>query len=509
MTIINSLWDFITGTNRQGANATPTVTPYDYNNLYDALYALYNNDDAIVPDDTTRRLRTVVNRSVEFYASKMIPGKEFKVLTGDDETENTELQTAIEQVIKDSNLANNKAPMIRGFSLYGDSFIRVRGDKEKTYLEDISPFYVTDFEEDSRGFLNYLRIDIPVLDDNDLPVNYVEVWDMETKTLQIWQGQTTRTTPVKELGSPKETTYLSELGVDFIPVVHTKFRDNGDPRGQGCVYHALDKIYEANRVATRLHDLLFAFGEPVFIASANDKDAQGRPLPPPRVDTSASNSPVPSSPTITGVLGQIFGRLISLPGMSTLNSLIPDVDYSDALAILNAQMEELEKDLPELRWYALSPTEQSAMSGAALRTLLGAAVDRANEARNNFLASLSRAFEMALTIGIYNGIFPSSLGTFDSGDFDHELQVDSAWGESVSDKADIMAKLTGGGMPAKAAMRLAGFTEAQVAEAFPAGTGIGETSNTPPTVTTMPATKSGATIKGTPPKAGAAVVRVA
>lgn len=504
MTIINSLWDFITGTNKQGANATPTVTPYDYNNLYDALYALYNNDDAIVPDDTTRRLRTVVNRSVEFYASKMLPGQEIKVTS-----DSADVQAAIEQVIKDSNIANNKLPMVRGFSLYGDSFIRVRGDKEKTYLEDISPFYVTDFSEDSRNFITYLRIDIPVLDDNDLPANYTEVWDLDSLTLQIWQGQTSKTTPVKELGSPRETIAFSELGIDFIPIVHTKFRDNGDPRGQGCVYHALDKIYEANRVATRLHDLLFAFGEPVFIASANSTDAQGRPLPPPRIDTSASNSPVPSSQTVTGVLGQIFGRFISLPGLSTITSLIPDVDYADALAILNAQMEELEKDIPELRWYALSPTEQSAMSGTALRTLLGAAVDRANEARNNFLASLSRAFEMALTIGIYNDVFPASLGAFDSGDFEHELQVDSAWGESVSDKAAVMAALTGAGVPAKSAMLLAGFTSAQVEEAFPAGTGIGETPNTPPEVTTMPATKSGGVIKGTPPKAGSAVVRVA
>jgi hypothetical protein len=190
------------------------VTPYDYNNLYEALYALYNNDDAIVPDDTTRRLRTVVNRSVEFYAAKMIPGQEIKVMTGEDEeTQNAELQDAIQQVIKDSNLANNKAPMIRGFSLYGDSFIRVRGDKEKTYLEDLSVFYVTDFGEDSRGFLTYLRIDIPILDDSDLPANYTEEWDVETQTLRIWQGQTTRTTPINELGSPKETTYFSELGV--------------------------------------------------------------------------------------------------------------------------------------------------------------------------------------------------------------------------------------------------------------------------------------------------------
>lgn len=507
MTLINQFWDFITGTNRDGPGGTPSALPYDYNNLYDALYDLYNNDDAIIPDDTTRRLRTVVNRSVEFYAAKMLPGQEIKVTAntgeGDGETENIELQESIEQIIKDSNIGNNKSAMLRGFSLYGDSFIRVRGDREKSYLEDISPFYVTDFGEDSRGFLTYLRIDIPILDANDNPANYTEYWELATKTYRTWESQNNaRTTQINELGQPKETVRFSALGIDFIPIVHTKFRDNGDPRGQGCVYHALDKIYEANRVATRLHDLLFAFGEPVFIASANSTDAQGRPLPPPRVEA----APVATG-TGTGIIGavaEIFGRLIKMPGLSTITSLIPDIDYSDALAILNAQMEELEKDLPELRWYALSPTEQGAMSGKALRTLLGAAIDRANEARHNFLSSLSRAFEMALTIGIFNNVFPASLGEFDSGDFEHELHVDSAWGESVDEKAATMAALTGAGVPAKSAMALAGFTDIEIADAFPAG--VGETENTPPTPTTMP---KGKTVKGTPPKAGAAVVRVA
>jgi len=305
------------------------------------------------------------------------------------------------------------------------------------------------------------------------------------------------------LGDATETLSFRELGVDFIPVVHTKFRKRGKARGQGCTYHALDKIYEANRVATRLHDLLFAFGEPVFAMSANATDPAGRPLPPPQVQAvSASESSVIAN--MVGVVKEIFGRIIKLPGMVKLESLIPDIDYSDALLILNAQMEELEKDLPELRWYALDSTAQSAMSGTALRTLLGAAVDRANEARNNFLASLSRAFEMALTIGIYNGIFNSSLGTFDSGDFAHELNVDSAWGESVDEKAATMALLTGAGVPAKSAMALAGFTDQQIADAFPAG--VGDSENTPPTPTTMP---KGKVVQGTPPKAGKTVVRVA
>jgi hypothetical protein len=464
--MLNSFWDFITGNNKQGPESTAVIVPYDYSQLYNALYELYNNDTAIVDSDTTRRLRTVVNRSVEFFAAKMLPGKKIGVMA-----DKPDVQAAIEQIIKDSNLGNNKPAMLRGFALYGDSFVRVRGDDQKSYLEDVSPFFVTDFGEDSRGFLTYIRIDIPILQDSNIeaqtgnPALYTEYWDNEKKTYRSWITQRSATTPITQLGDPKEEYSFAELGIDFIPIVHTKFRDNGDMRGLSCVFHALDKIYEANRVATRLHDLLFAFGEPIFVASANDKDAAGRPLPPPKVDTSSTGT----ATTAEAGKEKLFGRLVSLPGVASLEALIPNIDYSDALAILNAMMDEIEKDLPELRWYSLNPTTQGAMSGTALRTLLGAAIDRANEARNNFLSSLSRMMEMALTIGIFKGIFKATLGTFDNGDFEHQLIVDDSWGESVEEKGTTMAALTGAGIPAPAAMKLAGFSEDEVKEAFPNG----------------------------------------
>lgn len=496
MSVLNSIWDFIAGTNKNGPAATPSPLPFDYTALYQVLYDLYNNDDSVIDNDTTRRLRTVVNRSVEFYASKMLPGPKIEVLA-----EGEELKASIEKVIKDSNLGNNKPAMLRGFSLYGDSFVRVRGDDQKSYLEDISPFYVTDFSEDSRGFLTSIRIDIPVLDDGGNPALYTEYWDLASQTYRSWQGPNASSTPIAQLGSPADEYSLSELGIDFIPIVHTKFHDNGDPRGLSCVYHALDKIYEANRVATRLHDMLFAFGEPMFVASANDKDAQGRPLPPPQINTGSTGTPTVAE----AAKETIFGKLISLPGLAKLEALIPNIDYSDALAILNAQMEELEKDLPELRWYAMAPADQAALSGRALRTMLGAAVDRATEAKNNFLSSLSRMFEMALTIGIYNGIFPASLGQFDTGDFEHQLVADSAWSETTDEKAATMAALTGAGVPARAAMKLAGFTDEQIAEAFPLGILPGTTSNEPPAPVRM---RTGIAVQGNPPKAGSQVVRV-
>src|SRR5512146_964561 len=417
---LNQFWDWVTGTNRQGPQATPSIYPYDYSQLYQRLYDLYNNDDSIAENDTTRRLRTVVNRSVEFYASKMLPGAEIKV-----DSKNPTVKKAVEQVITDSNFANNKPAMLRGFSLYGDSFLRVRAADGKVHIADVSPFYVTDFQDDSIGTLSYIRIDIPVLDDLGLPELYTEYWDAGAQLYRSWQDNAhTSTTLIKDMPQPKETRTFAQLGISFIPIVHTKFRDNGDQRGLGCTYHALDKIYEANRIATRLHDLLFRFGKPAFVASANDKDTAGRPLPPPSIDTTSTGTA--SEKTSEGPLGDWY----YMPGMSKLDALIPAINYDGLLAILNAQMEELEKDLPELRWYALSPTDQSAMSGAALRTLLGSAIDRANEARNNFLQSLSRALEMALTIGQHNGLFDAGLGKFDTGDFAHQLVVDDSWGES-------------------------------------------------------------------------------
>jgi hypothetical protein len=461
MNRFTQFWDYITGTNKQGAGAVPSALPYDYTGLYQSLYDLYNNDDALYAEDTSRRLRTVVNRSVEFYATKMLPGPKIEVMLEADKPE--DLKTAIEQILKSSNFGNNKPAMLRGFALYGDSFIRVRGDNEKSFLEDVSPFFVTDFDEDTRGFLTFMRIDIPTLDASNNPALYTEVWQLSDLTFRSWLTSLSVSTPIDQLGTPAISMSFSELGIDFIPIVHTKFRDVGDLRGIGSVFHALDKIIEANRLVTRLHDLLFRFDKPIFMVSANDKDQAGRPLPAPKIDTASTGSATASE----GEKESVFGDVVYLPGMAKAESMIPNINYSDALAILNAHMEEIERDLPELRWYALKM--DTTLSGTALRTLLGAAIDRATEAKNNFLSSLSRALEMALTIGIFNGVFPATLGTFDSGDFDHQLVVEDAWAQSVSEKADTQKKLVDAGVPVPAAMKLAGFTDEEIAAAFPAG----------------------------------------
>lgn len=455
--IVNSLTDNLSGFNQAGPLTANTQMPNDYSGLYELLYNLYRNDSPLYAGDSSRRLRTVVNRSVEFYASKILPGDKITVVAANGKAE---LKDALNAILKMSNFQGNKPTMLRDFALYGDQFTRVRGEGDKVYLEDISPFYVTDFGEDSRGFLTYIRIDIPTLEDlvTRNPILYTEYWDLETQTYRSWETHLSPSTPILSFPEPKETIPFSQLGVDFIPIVHTKFKDNGDPRGQSCVYHALDKIGEANRIATRLDDLQFRFNRPLWAESSNMVDKDGRPLPAPPILTGSAGDATTAQAEKEDPLGDI----VRLPGMTSLEPLVPDIKYADALAILNALMTELEQDLPELRYYTLTTSQ---LSGVAIRQLLAGAIDRANEARNNFLSSLSRMLEMGLTIGIFKGIFPATLGSYDNGDFEHSIVVDEMFGETVDERAQTLAVLVGAGVPLAFAMKTVGFSQAEIDEA--------------------------------------------
>ena len=220
----------------------------------------------------------------------------------------------------------------------------------------------------------------------------------------------------------------------------------------------MDEVFTGYELATRLNDLQFRHNKPIWAAMANDKDNEGRPRPAPRITTSGGDATQAEA-----CKEFLFGDVVYLPGTPRMDPLIPGINYGDALQILNAQMEELEQDLPELRWYSIRDNQQ--LSGDAIGKLLGAAVDRALEARNNFVASLKRMNMMALTIGIFLGIFPSTLGSFDAGDFDHDIVLNELFGESLDKRATTLKMLTDAGVPLQVAMKQVGFSDEEIEEA--------------------------------------------
>lgn len=444
------------GSSLAGGQTVPDTQMYDMLELYYLNNGLYQAVQQALYEEgiwtyAMMGLRNPAHRVVEFYVSKLWPGKlpgALPIVMA-----NKKAAKAIEQVWTWSNWGANKQVACRWLATYGDWFVKVAtkagadGGVEQVYLQQIKPTYVVDFEADHRGYLTMVRFDVPqekVVEGVKVSTMLTEVWDKQTQAYQVWEHKREKGTALRELGQAKETRSFDEFGIDFVPVVHGKFVDVGDKRGLGAFTHALDKIDETNRMATRLHQMLFRYNKAVWALKANAVDGSGRPLPPPRLGTSDSQE-----------IGD--DELFKLPGNSSLEAMVPDIKYEAALAILQAQMQELEADLPEMAYYRLRELKGE-LSGRAVRMLLSDAVDRVLETRGNAETALARANAMALTIGQNLGLF-SGLGSYEAGDFEHSFGERPVIELTDMEEAEAVRNETESGVPLVTSLRRHGWTE--------------------------------------------------
>jgi len=417
---------------------------YDQNGLYNSLqsanYYLNTWHESMKP------LRNPANRSVEFFADRIIPG----TLPGDLPivTENTQIIDPIHQIWKWSNLNSKKAPESRNFAIYGDMFIHPtpNNDMTQVYLQFVDPRCVTDWKCDNRGYITNIRIDMPLGDGK----THIEVWDLFTH--KIWETTMNAGTPLGLMGDAQMTIPISDYGIDFVPFVQSKFRDIGEKYGVGAFAHVLDKIDEANRMATRFHEMMFRYNKPYWAMMANAVDSEGKPLPAPKFKSSdKSTSAFTGKETMDIPDDAIFG----IPGMAKLEALIPNLHYSELLAGVQDMMLEIEKDLPEIAIHKLM--EKGELSGVAIRNLLGDAISRLNEARMAFEGGLIRADEMALTIGTNLGLW--NVGNYDAGDFSHSFQPREAFPVTLKEKLANLQALIAAGVPLEKAAEIADISE--------------------------------------------------
>lgn len=423
--LLSELYPTTTGRLSQLTIARTAGTPAKPAELYALLRTYYSNNgiydtlarqmyEAGIRDPAMRGLRNPAFRVVEFYVASLWPGPLERALPI--RAANERIVAPIEQVWTWSNWAARKQVFARSVPMLGDGFIKVVQNerKDRVYFQLVEPDYVTEFDSDERGYLTYCRIDVPVrVRDRDALVarTHTEVWSKEAGTFRRWEhAQGDR--PIEELGTPIEEVALEAMGIDFVPVVHCKFRDVGEERGVGAYTLQLDKMDEANRKATRLGQQLFRHNSNTWVVESTVVDKEGRPLPALRPNADGS---------IPGVVPVRLGddAMFSLPGGYQLRSTVPQLDYAASLNALAADMLELQQDLPEMAYWRITEQQQD-LSGRALRVLLIPAMARAEEARANLEDALARADQMALTMG-QAARLPgfTDLGSFDAGDFAH------------------------------------------------------------------------------------------
>lgn len=429
--------------------STAPSTPRDW---YDVLRA-YNEANGLyqvlrdagaaagLTDEPMRGIRNPAFRATEFYAAHVWPGALPDALPI--VTENDAIVEPIQQVWRWSNWGARKQVVARQLALYGDWFVKVRASVEsrRVWFQNLEPRYVTDFEKDDRGFVTYIRLDIPKAETDSAGVvterwSYVEVWDKASGTYRQWHHAAADSVrlPVEQLTGLEVNEPLTAFGVDFIPIVHAPFRDVGDARGVGCFVPVIDKIDEVNRIATRLHQMGFRNLRNVWATTRTGTDPSNRPLAPVNVGAKMREAgAVRYDEQGRAIVNAPTETFIDLPGATDLKSLVPALPYADLLEIVRDHMSEIEADLPEIRWYRLA--EQGAnMTGRAIRLLMAPAEKRVIEARGNAETALTRADEMALTMGAELGLW--SVGTYERGDFEHSFAERSIFPLSDIDEAE-------------------------------------------------------------------------
>ena len=421
------------------------------NGLYD-----YINQQLQATKTTSHPLKSIRNpswRVVEFYASKVFPGALPDALPM--EVENEAVELAIRQIWQWSNFSTVKQKWIRWFAIYGDWYLKVstKGDPvTSVFMSIIKPEYVTDQEVDERGFLTYIRIDVPIWDEeaDESTQTHTEVWDKETQTVRVWTHAAGIDAKVDELPDPDVSmTFEQSHGADFIPIVYQPFRDDGAGRGSGAYSAQLEKIDEANRQATRLAQILFRYNRAIWAATSTGTDTSGRPLPPISMAGMLEDD---------GTVKIGDDDVLALPSQADLKPLVPNINYGDALAVLESQLQELNKDLPELAYYELRGLRD--VSGRAVQFLLDDMISRVLEARGNVESALFRIHAMALTIGQNANVF-SGLGTFEEGAFEHKFIERSVLPEDKQGLATLIQTYTSSGATIFAAAKAAGLTDAE------------------------------------------------
>jgi len=422
---------------------------YSNNELYEATRLLKHYLG--VWNEDLRPLRTPVQRSVGFYVAKIAIGEPKVSAT------NPAVADAVAQIMENSNFQIVKPVQVQKMSLHGDLFRKAVIEGEKPFHEVIETRHVTEYTADNRGFLTSIRIDTPIESDG-MDVIRTEYWTTleTTPYMAIWEHIMDAQTPLDQLGDPILFKQLSRLGIDFIPFVRSPFKNSGGEWGDSCVQHALLKVDEANRMATRLHQSLFRYNKPIWAVSANYMNADGSPGRVQKIKNAGDGD--------KRDVEMRDNTILFMDGVTKIDSLIPDIDYAAALDIVKSQEKELEKDLPELLYYSLP--DKADMSGEAIRTLLGAAVDRAAQAQSNFVEGTIRLNQMCITLGQVQGIFPASLGTFDSGATKHSIRFGEQFPVGAGEKATTLTSLVNamGQENLKLAMQLSGYSEEEVAE---------------------------------------------
>ncbi len=465
----NSFWGPQPGT---GTFDDKRNTRYDtywslyWNTVYDTLsdyLKLYPPGSRLYK--YTRGLRNPIGRWIDFYVAN-IWGGTLDHMAGDGKnsassipiiTDNERLRPAIAKVWQWSNWNTRRQLATMHSATLGDAFIKVVDNPAsgKVYLQVRWPGEFSEVEWDDFGHVKKAVIEYQTKDDSGNIFQYREVIEHP----RVWGGATTRFSTYKD-GRPfaydentqaGQKTWQWTAPYDFVPVVNIPFIDVGAGWGATGYVKTLRKIDAANALASQIADQI------------------GKTVNTPLVVYGVQSGDVTVTESQDGIPMLFVPRP---PSEAAIDPLISNMDLSAALAVLNAQLDDITQDLPELR---LSEALRSGMSGEALGRAFADVVQQIQAVRANHDSALIRAHQMAVTIGGMSRYDPAFQGfdltSFKAGRLDHAVGtrpvLPKSSDEELAEEAQrwtMAQQAIAAGVPVDTAVReIVGWDESQMA----------------------------------------------
>jgi hypothetical protein len=453
---------------------------YYNNGVYDELLqrSFTVDQSAMSGQPSALQLVGLVNPThaiVQVYVATMWPGslEQAFPLSVPDTLDPDLIQDCVTTLFEWSNWVRRKQAYATWYAREGDVFLKVStrpdsGTPQRVFLEMILPDYASEIELDERMFVIGIRFTVPEeiqgLDGKPQTIWNIEDWRKDRATVRYWriEDRGLAMGPTVRLPAPDDEVAFSQMRIDFVPVVHSRFGGDGEDRGTAAIIPMLDKIIALDRMVTSLNSRLYRHNRPDYFLESQSTDRDG-------YVSTVTEGDITNRPDAIFDIGS--DKMTELPPGKTVRDAVPNVNYQAQIEAITTQFTILkETNAPELVWYAL-PQSGSDVSGRALQTLLKPAISKVESARGSAEEDLLQAMRMAFSIARAWGIVPfDQLGAFEDGGMDFTFQrrdviplTDWEQVELRTSKTTIMQMLVTMGLSPSVAAQLAGFSEEEVA----------------------------------------------
>lgn len=407
-----------------------------YNDLSSYLASTYPTGSQIYR--YTKGLRNPVPAWVGFYVTNVWGGGlDLDAGNGKEKpsalpiiTDNDNLRPAIAKLWTWSNWNAKRLLATTYSAALGDAFIVVVDSPRaaKAYMQVRRPSEFTAVEWDDFGHIKACTIEYKTQDDDGKTFVYKQV----IQHPQVWGGKFTRYQTYKDnrpFAYPENVmgdsaTWEWEVPYDFVPVVHIPFQDVGEGWGALGYSATIPKIDAANSLASLLAAQIGKTVNPAYVAYG---------VQPGNITVGSGENDDQSEIPIL--------YIPKAPGDALLQALTTEIDLPGALALLDSQLADIARDLPELR---MSEAMRSGLSGEALGRAFSDVAARIGAVRGNHDSGLVRAHQMAIAIAgasKYDKAFSGfDYNSFKQGQLDHGIGDRPILPTSSSEEVDTQGK---------------------------------------------------------------------